>query len=362
MNGHTIFLTGVTGSLGKGLLKELLSTTPHRLVLLVRNTKETATARVRRILAENSLDHYLDRVAVVGGDITRPDFGLTRDEVAALTAEVDLFFHVAALTDLNSTADESFTINYDGTGNAVKLAWKFLREGRLQRFCYFSTAFVVGSGQDACALEDSLPEHPAHANHYEASKYAAETRIRAAIAKGLPVTIIRPSIVVGSSDTGAVSEFNVIYPFMRLFAQGFVTKLPSKPENSFNIVPIDFVIRAALAITCQSQAIGKAFHLVTPSPPSIQLLIDTARSEYPTIPDIEIVPMMTFDKRALSDRERVVFETIEPYLGYLNHRLTFDCRNTEDALAGTGIEFPVTDGEFLKKLLHYAVDVGYLLQ
>ena len=50
---------------------------------------------------------------------------------------------------------------------------------------------------------------------------------------------------------------------------------------------------------------------------------------------------------------------MEPYLGYLNSHLTFDCRNTQEALDGTGIEFPATDRLFLKKLLRYAVDTGY---
>jgi hypothetical protein len=41
--------------------------------------------------------------------------------------------------------------------------------------------------------------------------------------------------------------------------------------------------------------------------------------------------------------------------------LTFDTANTEKALQGTGIGFPKTDYNFLKVLLQYAVDQGYLL-
>lgn len=358
---QNILITGVTGTLGKGLIEELLTTTEHRLFLLVRGGSENAVQRVRNILAAKSLDNYSGRVQALQGDITRTDFGMDPNTVAALTREIDVFLHVAALTDLNGSQDDCFKINDEGTGNALNLAWRFYRDGRLERFCYFSTAFVAGSKQDRCVPEDSLPENPSHANYYEASKFAAETRVRAAMAEGLPVTIFRPSIVVGSSVTGEVSEFNVVYPFIRLFAQGIITKLPTNPENSFNIVPIDFVIKAALAIAWQRSSLGKTFHLVTQSPPAIQTLIDVARDDYPRLPEIEILPLASFDKRRLSIQERFVLETMEPYLGYLNNDLTFDCRNTTEALKGTGIEFPVTDGPFLKKLLRYAVDTGYLV-
>jgi long-chain acyl-CoA synthetase len=180
------------------------------------------------------------------------------------------------------------------------------------------------------------------------------------MAEGLPVTIFRPSIVVGSSTTGEVSEFNVIYPFIRAFAQGMITKLPTNPENSFNIVPIDFVIKAALAILAQASSAGRTFHLVTQSPPTIHTLIDAARADYPRLPEIEIMPLASFDKRTMSIQERFVLEMMEPYLGYLNGHLTFDCTNTKEALKGTGVDFPATDGPFLKKLLRYAVDTGYL--
>jgi len=161
--------------------------------------------------------------------------------------------------------------------------------------------------------------------------------------------------------TGEASEFNVIYPFIRLFAQGIITRLPTNPENSFNIVPTDFVIKAALTIASQPGSFGKTFHLVTESPPTIQSLIDTARDEYPQLPEIEILPLASFDKRTLCIQDRFVLETMEPYLGYLNSHLRFDCRNTKEALIGTGIDAPVTNGPFLRKLLRYAVDVGYLV-
>ena len=243
----------------------------------------------------------------------------------------------------------------------MKLARDLKERGRLERFFYFSTAYVSGSRQTYHAKEDELPERPVHANFYESSKYAAEKKVRAAMAEGLPVTIFRPSIIVGDSRTGEVSEFNVIYPFMKLFAHGILSILPSRPENSFNIVPIDFVVEASLCIARQKNSLGKTFHLVTEDPPTIEMLLRIKDEEYPAVPPIEIIPPDVFRAEDMDASSQNVFQILQPYLGYLNDHLTFDTANTRKALEGTAIGLPKTDYDFLKTLLRYAVSAGYLL-
>ena len=359
---RSILITGITGTLGKELLQELLLTTEDRLYLLIRRKSQLSHwARARKILAPLGLETLLGtRVQVVEGDISLPQFGLQAHDLHLLLHQVDHFLHVAALTALNGTEEDCMKINVGGTQEALKLAWLLKREGKLQRFFYFSTAFVAGSRQTYCSREDKLPANPAHANFYESSKFQAETLVRQAMRDGLNVTIFRPSIVVGDSRTGAVSEFNVIYPFLKLFAHGILTKLPTRLDNSFNIVPIDFVIRASLAISQQNESIGKTYHLVTKNPPSVGLLIEIGRQEYRELPSIQILDPDSFDKEVLEQNEQFVYQMLEPYLGYLNDNLTFDTQNTEEALKGTGIEFPNTDKKFLRTLLDYAVDSGYL--
>ncbi len=360
---RSIFLTGVTGTLGKEIVKTLLSTTDHKLFLLIRRKNRFSHwDRARKILSPVHLEHYLGtRIQVIEGDVTLPELGLNGDDLEILQREVHDFYHIAALTALNGSREECFSVNLGGTEEALKVAKKLQQSGRLERFFYFSTAFVAGSLQTFCAKEDELPVKPAHANYYEESKFSAETRVREAMKEGLPVTIFRPSIVVGDSKTGVVSEFNVIYPFMRLFAHGVLTKLPTRLENSFNIVPIDFVVKASLAIAAQKQSLGKTFHLVTAKPPTIGMLLKLRDEEYPFAPPIEVIDPELFDKQKLEPAEQFVFDMLQPYLGYLNGHLTFDTKNTRQVLSETGISLPETDYEFLKILCQYAVDAGYFV-
>lgn len=202
------------------------------------------------------------------------------------------------------------------------------------------------------ALEDDLTATPAHANFYESSKYEAERLVRRAVAEGLPATTFRPSIVVGDSRTGEASDFNVIYPLMKLFAHGILSDLPARAEDTFNVVPIDFVTRSIAAIARRDDSIGRTYHLITERPPTIRMLLRVKDAEFPTMPPIRLV-----DREAKVDGR----DWIEPYLPYLSCRLTFDTSNTRAALEGTGISPPRTDYAFLAGLLRYAVGKGYLI-
>lgn len=359
----TFFVTGVTGTLGKEFVRNILANGDERLIVLVRRSKRLSHwDRMRKILSSFGLENHLGtRIQVFEGDITRPEMGLTPEDVNFLRKNVDEFFHIAALTALNGSEEDCQTINFGGTQNALKFAWDFYKNGKMKRFFYFSTAYASGSRQTYCAKEDELPKHPMHANFYESSKFAAETKVREALAAGLPATIFRPSIVVGDSRTGEVSEFNVIYPFMKLFAHGMISVLPTHPENSFNIVPIDFVIHASREIAKQPSSVGKTFHLVTQNPPTIDMLLQVKNEDYPTLPPVNMIAPETFKKETLDPMGQSVYQILEPYLGYLNDHLTFDTANTQTALRGTGIQFPKTDKTFLKTLLDYAVSSGYLV-
>jgi len=357
-----IFMTGATGVLGQELVKKLLLTTDSEIAVLARSKNRVShSERVQKILKTAGMDsHYGSRVRVIEGDVTKHKFGIAKPDLENLKLNVKVFYHIAALTALNGSEKECRQINVGGTEHALELAWDLRKNGKLGRFVYFSTAFVAGSVWDYRSKEDALPEKPVFANYYESSKYQAEGKVREAMAKGLPVTIIRPSIVVGDSLTGEVSDFNVIYPFIKLFAHGILTKLPTHPENTFNIVPIDFVINATAAIMKDPRSLNKCFHLVSPNPPSIGSLV-SLRESFPKSAEIEMIDPSDFNKDRLDAQGQMVFSMLEPYLGYLNGKLTFDTSNTEEILRGTDISMPVTDHAFLKTLITYAVKAGYLV-
>jgi nucleoside-diphosphate-sugar epimerase len=363
MDSRHILITGATGTIGREIVGELLATgEPHLYLLLREKGRESERQRADRLLDGLGPAHHLrSHVHIVSGDVTEPLCGVSAMDQEILQERIDTFFHVAAITYLNGSKKACEQINVGGTAEALRLAWQIHHAGRLKRFVYFSTAFTPGSRRKYHSLEDELPDTPAHANFYEWSKYHAEQSVRDAMKRGLPSIILRPSIVVGHSETGAVADFKVIYPMLRLLMWGSLKTFPTRLENTLKIVPIDFVVRAALAIAFagRDDVTGHAFHLVSKELPTIGMLWDLVHTRYSGVPKVSVVPPDGFNPRFLSGTERQLFAAFEPLLGYLNQELTFDTRNADVALGGTGVAWPVTDAAFLQRLLDYAVNRGY---
>lgn len=358
-----LFITGVTGGIGRELLRIFLERTNHRLLLLVRpKGSESHEKRVEKLLVKMGINgRSNERIQVLAGDVTEPKLGLDDKDWNTVIRETDEFYHSAALTHLGASWEAAERINLQGTLHALDLAREIAHRGKFRRFFYFSTAYVAGSLTPIHALEDELPEHPVFSNAYEATKYEAERKVREGLDAGLPLTIFRPSIVVGDSKRGAVSEFNVIYPFLRFFAHGLLRRIPSRLEHSFNIVPIDFVVEAAFALARQESSCGKTFHLVTEHPPTLEMLL-RVKEEYGGFPPVEVVRPENFSVEDLDPKEREIFSALDPYLGYLGSGLTFDTKNTREALKESPIGFPKTDLTFLKKIVQYAIEKGYFLR
>ena len=363
MKTKTLFMTGATGGIGRELVRLFLERTCDRLILLVRpRVSVSEEERIRKMLDKMGMNgNSKERIRVLAGDVTQPRLGLNPKDWEEAVRETDEIYHIAALTNLGAAWEEAERINLQGTVHALEFAREAHEKGKLRRFCYFSTAYVAGSLTPIHALEDELTENPAFANAYEATKFLAEKKVREELATGLPATIFRPSIVVGDSERGVIAEFNVIYPFMRLFAHGLLKRIPSRAEHSFNIVPIDFVVEASFAIAREPESLGKTFHLVSENPPTLGMLLEL-KEEYGTFPPVEIVSPEEFSVEELGPQEKEIFAALDPYLGYLNSSLTFDIQNTREALRPTQIPLPNTDYAFLKKICDYAIEKGYFLK
>ena len=355
----TILMTGATGVLGRDLLTQLLKKSKAHMVIVVR-TKDGISPE-HRIQSLLNTTEFNDRLTIIEGDITQSQLGLDEDQIAYLLNSCTHFLHIAATTDLAASEKTCLTINVGGTSMATKLAWRLYQQGSLKQFVYFSTAFAAGSLTNICATENDLPHEPVFANHYESSKYKAEKKVRHMMGQGLPAIIIRPSIVVGHSKTGEVSDFNVIYPFMKLFIQGLIPLIPSSLDTTVNIVPIDYVIDMTFAIMSNEHCINKTFNLVSKTPMPLSLLKKLRDERYPNAPEIRLVGAKDLSMHSLSAIEQQSISTLAPYIGYFNGQLTFDSTNVDQLREKHDITQPSTDYPFLKILIQYAIDANYLV-
>ena len=116
--------------------------------------------------------------------------------------------HCAAETGIQKSRNELWRINVEGTRHVVQQAGQ---AQKLERFTYISTAYVAGTQRGLVKEDAPLPTH--FFSLYEQSKAEAERVVRAT---SLPLTICRPGMIVGNSQTGRTRNFNTVYSVLKL--------------------------------------------------------------------------------------------------------------------------------------------------
>lgn len=327
------------------LLARYLERTDRRVYALVRGADHgEAAARIERTLLYlfGPGHPYSERVVAVRGDITQPRLGIAAG-LDGLAERVSEIVHGAASVSFELDLQVARTINVDGTRRMLEFAERCQAGGGLRRFSYISTAYVAGE-HAGCFSEDDLDVGQRFRNTYEQSKFEAECLV--ARSRGqLPITVLRPSIIVGERDCGWTTSFNVLYWPLRAFARGSYAALPARREAPVDVVPVDYVADAAFALTQAPEAEGATFHLTAGSHVStvgelVELAVRFFGRQAPHLiePSMYLSVLHPFLLRtATNERARLALQRSEVYFPYFAMRVAYDDRRARVALRGSGI-------------------------
>jgi len=349
----TYFVTGATGFIGRHLVERLLEREGEIYVLV----REGSADKLERW-------HGQERIKPVFGDLSEPQLGID-DAAREQLAGVDHFFHLAAIYDITADETRNAQLNVGGTQNAVDLANAL----GAKRFHHMSSIAVAGS-YDGHFTEDDFDEGqnlptPYHRTKYESEKLARE-RVQG------PWRVYRPSLVVGNSKTGEMDKIDGPYYFFKAI-QKLRHALPqwfplvSLEFGRTNIVPVDFVAAAVDHIAHQDGLDGQAFHIVDPKPPRSGDVMNTfanaAHAPHAVMRvDKKLTDMLpkgvlsyALKIPALQGIKRSFLTDLgipEEAIQNAELRTRFDARDTQRALAGSGIELPPLDS-YATKLWDY---------
>jgi thioester reductase-like protein len=301
-----VLLTGATGFVGKEILDRFLDR-GRRVYALVRAENDDA-AQAR--LAPHA------NLTPVAGDIEAPGLGL-----ASPPADVSTIVHCAASVSFDLSLQESRRVNVDGTRHVLDFA---KRCDRLERLSYVSTAYVAGEPRRLFG-EHELDVGQRFRNPYERSKFEAERMLRAN-ADGLPLQVLRPSIIVGDSRTGRTSSFNVLYGPLKALARGAIPAIPGRRASPVDVVPVDYV--ADQAVDLAEQGSDGTYHLVAGrNATTVGRLLDLASARLGRRPPAVLPP--TAYRRLLHPwlrRKYSGLRRMEVYFPYFSMRVRFDDR------------------------------------
>jgi nucleoside-diphosphate-sugar epimerase len=328
----TLFFTGFPGFLGSELLPRVVSRTDDVAICLVQ-PKFRALAEERARQIEASHPALTNRIRIVEGDLT-----LALDHADA--ADVREIYHLAAVYDLSAPRELGMRVNVTGTARVLDLAE---RAPRLERMHYVSTCYVSGRHTGVFAEED-LERGQRFNNFYEETKQLAEIEVRKRMAR-IPITVYRPSVVVGDSVTGATQKFDGPYFVMQwLMRQPKLAVLPvvGRPSRyRFNVVPRDFIIAAMTYLSGLKTNAGATYALADPNPLTVDETIDViAEATGRTV--LRIPMTKSVAKGALQYVPGVYrLMRIPPAaVDYFTHPTTYDTTRATTDLAAAGIRAP----------------------
>ncbi|CAB4860875.1 unannotated protein [freshwater metagenome] len=342
----TYLVTGATGFIGRHLVERLLARGGEVHAIVREGSRPRLDALIERWEAHG-------RVHPVIGDLRAPMLGVDPAWIMTHRGSIDHIFHLAALYDMTAPEAENDALNVAGTAELVALAGE-LSAGVLH---HISSVAVAGSFAGRFT-EEMFDEGQALPSAYHRTKFEAERIVRDDCE--IPWRIYRPSVVVGDSRTGEMDKIDGPYYFFQALRSARNT-LPQwlplvGPElGRTNLVPVDFVADALDAIAHRPGLDGRAFHLVDPEMTSSTTVLNTfARAAHAPQMALRVdpAPLDVLPRNlttallglpGVKDVRRAALShwgIPDEVIGHVGFTCSFDCRRTQEALAGTDIGVP----------------------
>jgi thioester reductase-like protein len=332
----TVFLTGFPGFIAERLVARLATADTQFFLLVQPQFIEKASRDIEEIAAKTQVP--LENFALIEGDITRENLGISEEDLAAVLGETTDVFHLAAIYDLAVEKDLAYRVNVEGTRQVNELVKKM---PRLKRYNYVSTCYVAGK-RTGEIMEDELEHDAGFRNFYEETKYLAEVEVEKMKAD-FPVTIYRPSVVVGDSRTGETAKYDGIYSvifYLRKFPSLLRLINVGNRRVRLNLVPVDFVVEGIAVLSKDEKAIGKTIALADPNPLSTEEICD-AIAEAMTGKKSVITPPPALIEWSLNLPFSPVVTGFPHYgVPYFFLVQTYNTRVSEELLAAHGVSCP----------------------
>ncbi|OBH76535.1 short chain dehydrogenase [Mycobacterium scrofulaceum] len=327
-------VTGGTGFIGRRVVARLLGTQPDAQVWVL--VRRESLGRFERLAAE-----WGERAKPLVGAL--PELELT-DETIAELGSIDHLVHCAAIYDITAGEAEQRATNVEGTRAVIELAQ------RLGATLHHVSSIAVAGDFPGEYTEDDFDVGQPLPTPYHRTKFEAELLVRSA--PGLRYRIYRPAVVVGDSRTGEMDKVDGPYYFFGVLAKlavlPRVTPILLPDTGRTNIVPVDYVVDALVALMHADGLDGRTFHLTAPKTVGLRGIyrgvakaagLPPARG---SLPGSVAAPVLKVRGRARVLRNMAATQLGIPadVFDLVDLKPTFISDQTRKALHGTGIEVP----------------------
>jgi thioester reductase-like protein len=303
------------------------------------------------------------------GDTSLARLGLG-EAYGAIAAHIDAIYHCAAEVSWVKKYSHLRRINVLGTLEVIRFACA----GRTKPLTFVSSlavCFVAGSEETVDEMSDMSASLERMPLGYARSKCVAESLLRQAARRGLPVTIVRPGLLAGDTATGQGNPADVVGAMIECcVARG------EAPDADWLVdsIPVDYAAKAIVALSGARRAVLDVHHLRHGRPRHWrELVLWLNLFGYP----LRLLPTARWLERtfggsrenagALSSYRRFFLgqsgrrAEAAPYEVYLAPaQATISCDATREALRGLGIAEPPLDTPLLRRYVEDYARTGAL--
>lgn len=361
----TYFITGATGAIGSALLPQLLADSEANAILLLRADSEDnliqRLEQLYRFWEIPAQDPRRSRVRAVAGDVTLPSFGLSEREYARIAQTTTHMIHSAGNVRMNLPIEKARVSSVNSAKEVIGLARNACQVQKVE----FVSTVGVGGRTHGTVPEYWITEQRDFHNTYEQAKAEAEGIVRNAVESGLPITVHRPSMVVGDTETGRIVHFQVFYHLCEFLSGARTLGLaPDFGRARLDIIPADYVARLIAWSSNTRETTGKILHacsgpdLALPLPKLRDIVRSTFSAHGRKLPREIKLPTAVF-RGVLSAASlfmppdvRRAIRTLPVFLDYLATEQTFGNSTTQAIATTAGLPLPTPD-QYLTKILAY---------
>jgi thioester reductase-like protein/malonyl CoA-acyl carrier protein transacylase/aryl carrier-like protein len=225
----TIFMTGASGFIGSFILRSLLE-----------NFKDAKICCLCRKFSQGKIAKN-PRVFVVVGDMRKKNLGIDEKTFNELSYSIDIIIHCGFDKSVFDNYQNLYQTNVRSLFDVVRLAKGFKPIYFISSIAVYSKTPILSNLEDVKHNEN---------RGYASTKWAVDVLLQTTYKN---YVILRPSIVIGSVETGETSNNDFVGIFIKTIEKTGVAPVGAKNifEAKLNLVSVDYVTFALVRIIKQ---------------------------------------------------------------------------------------------------------------
>lgn len=302
-----VILTGSTGSLGSYILNSLVQDEKVSRIYCLNRGPRSEQRQQKALEEREILLEKRDKVQFLDADMSKPRFGLSKQEYSRLLVEVTHVIHNAWQVNFNLNLG-SFISQINGVKRLIEFSTNSRFGAQLSFISSISTVTAAGQdvGEQLYRNKDLFED-----TGYAKSKYISELLLDdAARDAGIPVVVCRVGQIAGPTTVAGVWPKNEWLPSLITSSQ-YLGKIPASlgRTNIVDWVPVDILGQSIVELATHAPETGEAgatvFNVVNPHQISWSDLLPVVQQTLRTVEVVSLPEWTTALQQSVSDTQDV---------------------------------------------------------